>query len=273
MALLRRRGHRPRPRPGAVGAVVATRRCGTRSTAPWRRSARWCSSCCSTSSCSACCPATRSRSTPAGATSTGRSIQALRAKLNTPLCEQFIELPQEPALVRGRLDPLQRPRLGGHRPARLADAAARRAPRRSSPPSIGVWLGIRSGWNRGGRFDKVSTTTTLVLYSMPEFWFGMIMLIVFSVARPFPGWFPIGGLIHAGRRSRDTRRLARRRLAPGAAGHDARRHLPRRVLADHARLAHRGDAARTTCRPRAPRASWTRWCAAATRCPTRCSPR
>jgi peptide/nickel transport system permease protein len=60
---------------------------------------------------------------------------------------------------------------------------------------VGVWLGIRSGWNRGARFDKVSTSTTLVLYSMPEFWFGMIMLIVFAVGiGPFPGIFPIGGL-------------------------------------------------------------------------------
>jgi peptide/nickel transport system permease protein len=60
---------------------------------------------------------------------------------------------------------------------------------------VGVWLGIRSGWSRGGRFDKVSTSTTLVLYSMPEFWFGMIILIVFAVGiGPFPGVFPIGGL-------------------------------------------------------------------------------
>jgi peptide/nickel transport system permease protein len=60
---------------------------------------------------------------------------------------------------------------------------------------IGVWLGIRSGWNRGGRFDKTSTSTTLVLYSMPEFWFGMIMLIVFAVGvGPLPGLFPTGGI-------------------------------------------------------------------------------
>jgi peptide/nickel transport system permease protein len=60
---------------------------------------------------------------------------------------------------------------------------------------IGVWLGIRSGWNRGGRFDNIATNTTLVLYSMPEFWFGMIMLIVFAVGvGPIPGIFPIGGL-------------------------------------------------------------------------------
>ena len=60
---------------------------------------------------------------------------------------------------------------------------------------VGVWLGIRSGWNRGGRFDTVSTNTTLVFYSMPEFWFGMIMLIVFAKGvGPIPGLFPIGGL-------------------------------------------------------------------------------
>jgi peptide/nickel transport system permease protein len=60
---------------------------------------------------------------------------------------------------------------------------------------VGVWLGIRSGWNRGSKFDTTSTNTTLVLYSMPEFWFGMIILIVFAVGiGPFPGLFPTGGL-------------------------------------------------------------------------------
>ena len=60
---------------------------------------------------------------------------------------------------------------------------------------FGVWLGVRSAWARGERFDKISTTTTLVLYSMPEFWFGMILLIVFSVGVfGFPGIFPVGGL-------------------------------------------------------------------------------
>lgn len=60
---------------------------------------------------------------------------------------------------------------------------------------IGVWLGVRSAWARGERFDKVSTNTTLVLYSMPEFWFGMILLIVFSAGVfGLPGLFPSGGL-------------------------------------------------------------------------------
>lgn len=60
---------------------------------------------------------------------------------------------------------------------------------------FGVWLGVRSAWKRGQRFDKIATTITLILYSMPEFWFGMILLIVFSVGVfGIPGVFPVGGL-------------------------------------------------------------------------------
>ena len=69
-----------------------------------------------------------------------------------------------------------------------------------------MWLGIRSGWNRGGRFDKISTNTTLVLYSMPEFWFGMIMLIVFAAGSVASRIFPTGGLLDAGRRHEQPRR-------------------------------------------------------------------
>jgi peptide/nickel transport system permease protein len=60
---------------------------------------------------------------------------------------------------------------------------------------VGLRLGIRSGWNRGGRFDKVTTGTTLTLYSMPEFWLGLMLLALFSVGvGVFPGIFPTGGL-------------------------------------------------------------------------------
>ncbi|QLQ11650.1 MAG: ABC transporter permease [Nocardioidaceae bacterium] len=60
---------------------------------------------------------------------------------------------------------------------------------------IGVYLGIISAWNRGGRFDKTSTGSTLTLYSMPEWWLGMILIAVFAVGvGPIPGIFPTGGL-------------------------------------------------------------------------------
>ncbi len=43
---------------------------------------------------------------------------------------------------------------------------------------IGIWIGIRGGWRRGRWFDRTSTAITLTLYAMPEFWLGMILLIV-----------------------------------------------------------------------------------------------
>ena len=57
---------------------------------------------------------------------------------------------------------------------------------------IGIWMGIRSGWRRGSAFDRTSMFGSLVLYSMPEFWLGMLLLLLFSTSL---GWFPVGGRI------------------------------------------------------------------------------
>lgn len=65
--------------------------------------------------------------------------------------------------------------------------------------AIGIWIGIKGGWRRGRWFDRTSTGVTLTLYAMPEFWLGMILLIVFSTGvGPFPGIFPSGGEISPG---------------------------------------------------------------------------
>jgi peptide/nickel transport system permease protein len=45
---------------------------------------------------------------------------------------------------------------------------------------IGVWIGVRGGWNRGSAFDRVSTAVCNILYSMPDFWLGMVLLIAFA---------------------------------------------------------------------------------------------
>jgi peptide/nickel transport system permease protein len=61
---------------------------------------------------------------------------------------------------------------------------------------IGIAIGIRGGWKRGSAFDRTSTGITLTLYAMPEFWLGMVLLILFSTGvGPFPGIFPSGGTI------------------------------------------------------------------------------
>jgi peptide/nickel transport system permease protein len=56
---------------------------------------------------------------------------------------------------------------------------------------LGLWLGTRSGWRPGSRFDKGATGFTMVFYSMPEFWLGMLLL-VFAASRT--GWLPTGGV-------------------------------------------------------------------------------
>lgn len=60
---------------------------------------------------------------------------------------------------------------------------------------FGLWIGTIAAWNRGHKFDSISTTTTITLYSMPEWWLGLILFAVFAVGLgPIPSLFPIGGL-------------------------------------------------------------------------------
>lgn len=60
---------------------------------------------------------------------------------------------------------------------------------------LGLWLGIRSGWKPGRRFDRFWTGTAVTLWSVPTFWLGMMLLIVFSVGLgPIPSLFPAGGM-------------------------------------------------------------------------------
>jgi peptide/nickel transport system permease protein len=60
---------------------------------------------------------------------------------------------------------------------------------------IGVYLGIRGAWDRGGVFDKISTGSSLTLYAMPEWWLGLILIAGLGVGFSFvPGIFPTGGL-------------------------------------------------------------------------------
>jgi peptide/nickel transport system permease protein len=56
---------------------------------------------------------------------------------------------------------------------------------------LGIWIGIAQGWRWGSRFDQVMLGVTLVLYSMPEFWFGLLMIMLFSVTWSI---FPSGGM-------------------------------------------------------------------------------
>lgn len=61
---------------------------------------------------------------------------------------------------------------------------------------IGIWIGIKGGWRRGSPFDTSTLLGSLALYSIPEGWLGMLLLLVLSgVLGVFPaGGFETGGL-------------------------------------------------------------------------------
>src|SRR6185436_6314924 len=60
--------------------------------------------------------------------------------------------------------------------------------------AIGLLIGIHAGWRHGSRFDKGSQVLTLFVYAMPEFWFGILVLMAFAEGiGPFPSLFPAGG--------------------------------------------------------------------------------
>lgn len=54
---------------------------------------------------------------------------------------------------------------------------------------IGPWMGMVAGWHRGKARDHALTQGSVVLYSMPEFWLGMLLIGLFAVALPV---FPTG---------------------------------------------------------------------------------
>jgi peptide/nickel transport system permease protein len=60
---------------------------------------------------------------------------------------------------------------------------------------IGLWLGARSGWRRGGAIDRVGNALSLVFYSMPYFVIGMPLIIIFASGL---GWFPTSGMTTPG---------------------------------------------------------------------------
>jgi peptide/nickel transport system permease protein len=60
---------------------------------------------------------------------------------------------------------------------------------------IGTAGGVIAGWRRNTWKDRLITSSTMTLYSVPDFWLGIILLTVFSVVL---GWFPIGGMQSVG---------------------------------------------------------------------------
>lgn len=60
---------------------------------------------------------------------------------------------------------------------------------------IGVILGVFAARKYPSKTETALSGITLVLYSIPLFWFGLILLIMFAV---YVRWFPIGGIMSIG---------------------------------------------------------------------------
>ncbi|MEZ5343171.1 MAG: ABC transporter permease [Acidimicrobiales bacterium] len=60
---------------------------------------------------------------------------------------------------------------------------------------IGIIGGVIAAWRRGSAADYSITSSTMLFYSMPDFWLGMLLLMIFAVVLP---WFPVGGLVTIG---------------------------------------------------------------------------
>jgi peptide/nickel transport system permease protein len=57
--------------------------------------------------------------------------------------------------------------------------------------AVGLALGARAGWRRGGFVDRVGNGLSLIFYSMPYFVIGMPLIIIFAAGLH---WFPTSGI-------------------------------------------------------------------------------
>jgi peptide/nickel transport system permease protein len=58
---------------------------------------------------------------------------------------------------------------------------------------IGMWLGARAGWRHNSRFDRITTSSTLTLYSVPEWWLGLLLILGLASTSGL-GVFPTHGM-------------------------------------------------------------------------------
>ncbi|HYO31537.1 MAG TPA: ABC transporter permease [Nocardioidaceae bacterium] len=125
-------------------------------------------------------------------------LARIREDLSSPLAEQFVTYLRDPLALNGisswKGEPVWDLVSGRAWPTLVLLGATT-----VIAVVIGLWIGIKAGWDRGGRFDKVSTGVTLLFYATPEFWLGLLLIMTFSSGiGPFPSLFPSGGVIDSG---------------------------------------------------------------------------
>lgn len=125
-------------------------------------------------------------------------LRELRRALNRPVLEQFLSYLRNPFSVGVDSTQFSRPVwdvIGDYVQPTLVLLGTSTV----LSAVAGIAIGIKGGWKRGSTFDRSSTAVTLTLYAMPEFWLGMVLLILFSTGvGVFPGLFPSGGTLTPG---------------------------------------------------------------------------
>ncbi|WP_409228938.1 ABC transporter permease [Gudongella sp. SC589] len=61
---------------------------------------------------------------------------------------------------------------------------------------VGIFLGILAAWKRGTKLDVATLSFSLVTYSVPTFWLGMILVVIFCVQLRI---FPTSGMFTPGK--------------------------------------------------------------------------
>ena len=57
--------------------------------------------------------------------------------------------------------------------------------------TLGITVGVFQASRHGGRADRALTGASLLVYSLPTFWLGLVLLLVFG---QWLGWLPVGGV-------------------------------------------------------------------------------
>jgi peptide/nickel transport system permease protein len=58
---------------------------------------------------------------------------------------------------------------------------------------LGVWFGAKAGWRNGSRFDKTTSSFAVTMYSVPEWWLGLLLLLALGSSRGL-NLFPVSGM-------------------------------------------------------------------------------
>lgn len=57
--------------------------------------------------------------------------------------------------------------------------------------AVGIGIGVIQGMRPDTRWDRILSALTLLLFSVPVFWLGLMLILVFGEKL---GWFPVGGV-------------------------------------------------------------------------------